>query len=246
MNHIPKRLRKEPLIEAIWQVQFDNPGAGEASPGLLYAMLRKDHPNIQLYRLPTADIPVSVAQLDPVLRLAAKIRLVEPGGIYFWQVGDRVVTLNCRKPYAGWAKFSDAIKGLTRIIEDSGLVPQPQRHSLRYIDLLTLDEAPDISAIQLDMKIGAYTVQKHPLQLRLELQNNGVIHVVQIATPAQVQLPEGPQNGSVIDLETFINAQPANWDDVRKQIDVLHDHSKGLFFEQLLTKQAIEKLDPED
>ncbi len=94
MNHIPKRLRKEPLIEAIWQVQFDSPGAGEALPGLLYATLLKDHPNLQLIRLPIADIPASVAQMDPNLRLAAKIRLDEPGGVFLWQVGDRVATLN--------------------------------------------------------------------------------------------------------------------------------------------------------
>ena len=86
MNHIPKRLRKEPLIEAIWQVQFDSPGAGEALPGLLYATLLKDHPNLQLIRLPIADIPASVAQMDPNLRLAAKIRLDEPGGVFLWQV----------------------------------------------------------------------------------------------------------------------------------------------------------------
>jgi len=29
MDRIPKRLTKEPLVEALWQLQFESPGAGE-------------------------------------------------------------------------------------------------------------------------------------------------------------------------------------------------------------------------
>lgn len=245
MIPIPKRLKKEPLIEAIWQVQFDSRGASEVLPGLLYAKLRNHYAGIQLHRLPTADIPAMVAQLDPNLRLAAKVRLEAPQAAFLWQVGDRVVTVNCRKPYAGWERFKTTILDLIQTIEESGLVPQPQRHSLRYIDLLTLDEAPDLSALQLDMQLGAHQVKKLPLQVRLELPDQACLHVVQIATPAHVQLPEGIQKGSVVDLETFFLEQPASWDEVRDQLGTLHDSSKQLFFEHLLTPQAIHALDPE-
>ena len=245
MNRIPKRLKKEPLIEAIWQVEFESPAAGDVLPGLLYAALRKDHPKLQLHRLPAADLPAIVAQMDPNLRLAAKVRLEEPEGAFLWQVGDRVATLNCRKPYAGWAAFREAIISLTKIIEESGLVAQPLRHSLRYIDLLTLNDAPDLSALQFDMKLGSHAVKTLPLQMRLELPDGEVNHIIQIATPAQAQLPDGQQTGSVVDLETFANAQPGNWAAMRNQLDTLHDQSKRLFFEHLLTAEAIEKLEPE-
>ena len=245
MSRIPKRLKKEPLIEAIWQVQFESPGAGDVLPGLLYAALRKDHPKLQLHRLPAADFPAIVAQMDPNLRLAAKVRLEEPEGSFLWQVGDRVATLNCRKPYAGWAAFREAIISLTKVVEESGLVEQPLRHSLRYIDLLALDDAPDLSALQLSMKLGGHAVNKLPVQIRLELPDGGVNHIIQIATPAQVQLPEGQQTGSVVDLETFPGARAANWEGVRNQLDTLHQKSKRLFFEHLLTAEAIEKMEPE-
>lgn len=245
MNKIPKRLKKEPLIEAIWQVQFESAGAGDALPGLLYAKLRKDYPGIQLHRLPTADIPAIVAQMDPNLRFAAKVRLESSEASFLWQVGDRVATLNCRRPYTGWTSFKKAILDLIQSIEESSLVPEPQRHSLRYIDLLTLDEPPDLSALQISMQLGQYQIKKLPLQTRVELPDRDCAHVVQVATPAQVQLPEGVRVGSVIDLETYIDKPIENWEQVRNQLDLLHDRSKHLFFEHLLTPQAIAALDPE-
>jgi uncharacterized protein (TIGR04255 family) len=245
MNPIPKRLKKEPLIEAIWQAQFESANAGDVLPGLLFAKLRKEYPGIQLHRLPTADIPAVVAQMDPNLRFAAKVRLESADAAFLWQVGDRVVTLNCRKPYAGWSRFKEAILDLIQTIEESGLVPQPQHHSLRYIDLLTLNHAPDLSALQFEMRLGAHPVEKIPLQMRLELPDEACRHIVQIATPAQVQLPDGVREGSVVDLETFTADKPSSWDDVRGRLDLLHDRSKKLFFAHLLTYPAVQALEPE-
>lgn len=245
MNLIPKRLKKEPLIEAIWQTQFESPNAGDALPGVLYAKLRQSYPTLQLHRLPTADIPAAVAQYDPNLRFAAKVRLEALEAPFLWQVGDRVVTLNCRKPYVGWQRFREEILGLIRTIEDSGLVPLPQRHSLRYIDLLTLNAPCDLAALQLSMQVGAYPIRHIPLQTRIELTEGEYTHVIQIATPARVQLPDGQQEGSVVDLETFNSVQLQSWEDVRRQLDPLHDRSKQLFFEHLLTPDAIQALEPE-
>ena len=81
MNPIPKRLKKEPLIEAIWQAQFEPKEGlpvGDLLLGILYSALKVDYPNLQLHRLPTADIPAAFAQTDPNLRLSPKYRMEEP------------------------------------------------------------------------------------------------------------------------------------------------------------------------
>ncbi|MBF0628344.1 MAG: TIGR04255 family protein [Magnetococcales bacterium] len=248
MNPIPKRLNKEPLIEAIWQVQFepasDQP-VGDLLPGILYAALRNDHPNLLLHRLPTADIPSQVAQFDPSLRHMAKFRMEETGVPFLFQVGDRAVTLNCRKPYVGWIAFKQKILALIDTLETSRLMPVPQRHSLRYIDLLNLAPAPDLSALQLALQLGDFDVQARPLQMRLELEENECLHVIQFATPANVQLPEGLTEGSIVDLETVATTDPKDWQEARDQLEKLHDRSKHLFFEHILTKEAIEHMEPE-
>lgn len=248
MNKIPTRLNKEPLIEAIWQAQFEPKEGlpvGDLLPGILYSALKADHPNLQLHRLPTADIPAFVAQVDPNLRFSAKYRMEEPGSPFLFQVGDRIVTMNCRKPYAGWSAFKEKILKLLDVIESSGLVPMPMRHSLRYIDLLILDPAPDLKALQVQFQIGQWNLQNHPLQMRVEIPDGECNHVIQIATPAEADLPEGKLQGSVIDLETFFSSKPSSWQDVRAQIDQIHDRSKAVFYQQLLTADAIALMEPE-
>jgi uncharacterized protein (TIGR04255 family) len=248
MNQIPKRLNKEPLIEAIWQAQFepkDGLPVGDLLPGILYSAIKVDHPNLQLHRLPTADIPAPVAQFDPNLRFSAKYRMEEAGSPFLFQVGDRIVTMNCRKPYAGWFAFKEQMLKLVEVIESSGLVPTPMRHSLRYIDLLCLDPAPSLKALQVNFQIGKWFLENQPIQMRVEIPDGDCNHVIQIATPAEANLPEGKLQGSVIDLETLSSTQPGSWQDVRTQIDQIHDRSKAVFYQQLLTADAIALMEPE-
>ncbi|MBX5452769.1 MAG: TIGR04255 family protein [Acidobacteriia bacterium] len=245
MNPVPKRLTKEPLIEAIWQVQFEGEqGIGDVLPGILFTGLRNEHPKLQLQRLPSANIPAPIAERDPQLRFAPKMLMEKPDGPFVWQVGDRVITLNCRKPYVGWEKFKVAVLALMQIVESSGLVPNPQRHSLRYINLLRDELAVDLAALRLALKLGDYQI-KDRVQMRLEIPDAECLHVVQIATAAQVNLAGKQMTGSIIDLETLPVNTPGNWDTLRGQLDLLHDHLKELLFRQILTEETIQKLEPE-
>lgn len=245
MNPLPKRLKKEPLIEAIWQAQFEGEqGIGDVLPGILFTELKKNHAALQLRRLPSADIPAPLAQMDPNLRFAPKMLMEEPGGSFIWQVGDRVITLNCRKPYVGWERFKDAVVALTQIVEGSGLIPNPQRHSLRYIDLLRDELATDLAPLRLALKLGDHQIKDH-VQMRLEIPDAECLHVVQIAAAAQANLAGEQMTGSIIDLETLPASAPGNWDSLRTQLDWLHEHSKALFFRQILTEETIQKLEPE-
>ncbi|QSR89278.1 TIGR04255 family protein [Methylacidiphilum caldifontis] len=245
MNLLPKRLKKEPLIEAIWQVQFEvMQDVGDVLIGILFSELKKTHPILQWRRLPSADIPALVARGDPNLQFAPKMLIEEPNGSFIWQVGDRVITLNCRKPYVGWCKFKEAVKILTQIIESSELISNPQRHSLRYIDLLRDELAMDLTPLRLKLQLGDYQI-KDRVQIRLEIPDAECIHILQIATKAHANIKGERIIGSIIDLETLPATKPGNWDALRAQLDLLHDHSKEFFFREILTKETVQKLNPE-
>jgi uncharacterized protein (TIGR04255 family) len=81
--------------------------------------------------------------------------------------------------------------------------------------------------------------------MRLEIPDAQCVHVIQIATAAQANLGGEQLTGTIIDLETLPVEMPDNWDTLRGQLDLLHDHSKQLFFRQILTEETIQKLDPE-
>ncbi|QUV95429.1 TIGR04255 family protein [Chloracidobacterium aggregatum] len=245
MNPLPKRLRKEPLIEVLWQLQFQgNQGVGDLLSGILFSQLKKEHPQIEWRRLAAADIPAPIAQSDPNLRFAPKMLMEAPHTPFIWQIGNRVLTLNCCKPYVGWDRFKEAVLALTHIVEDSGLLPNPQRHSLRYIDFLQGELAANLSALKLSLRLGDFDINGD-IQLRLEIPDGEYRHVVQVATPMPLNLPGENSTGTIIDLETLPANAPADCEALRAQLDHLHDHLKSLFFRQVLTEATIQKLEPE-
>ncbi len=88
-KRIPVRLKREPLLEAVWEVRFTSAKRSvvELLPGLIYKALGSNYPNA--VRLPAADIPSVVVEQDPSLRFVPKIRL--EGNNHAVQIGDHVV-----------------------------------------------------------------------------------------------------------------------------------------------------------
>ncbi|MFQ3611055.1 MAG: TIGR04255 family protein [Fimbriimonadales bacterium] len=242
---LPKRLKKEPLIEVIWQVQFeDGQLVSDVLPGVLYSELRAKYPALKWHRLPTAQIPSEIAQIEPSLRFAPKGLMEEPGGSFVWQVGERVITLNCRKPYVGWTRFKNTVSELVHILIKSRLIPVPHYHSLRYIDFLSSEFSVGLSALQLKVELGSAVLTER-VQMRLEILEQQCVHVLQVATPTEVTSAEVKSTGTVIDIETLPAEPPNSWDALLEQLDMLHLHSKNLFFHQILKDETIQKLEPE-
>lgn len=245
---IPKRLNKEPLIEAIWQVQLDpapEQALADVLPGVLFSALRSKQPGLMIRRLPVADIPAPVAALDPNLRFAAKYRIEGPPWPYLFHIGDRVITINCRRPYRGWDEFTAKILQLIDVLESSGFVPAPNRHSLRYIDLLQLDTLPGLAGLRVGLTVGEQQIIQNPLQMRVEVTDGDCIHVLQVATGAQVRLIDAELQGTLIDLETLVVLPEPTWDRIREGLATLHAASKKLFFCQILSESAVALMEPE-
>jgi uncharacterized protein (TIGR04255 family) len=245
---IPIYLEDSPLIEAIWQAQFesepDHP-LGDILPGVLFTALRAQQPHLQLNRLPWADIPTPIAENDPNLRYAAKYRIEAPGWPFLFHVGDRVVTANCRVPYPGWNSFRGNILQLINILETSQLILKLQQHSLRYINLITLESPPSLASLQMTLQVGEYNINQHPLQLRVELPSLSYKHILQIVTPAQAHLSEGDKQGTIVDLEAITPLNQKSWSDVRESLQILHDSSKEMFFRQIVDQEAVRRMKPE-
>lgn len=243
-NFLPKRLRKEPLIEAVWQVQFQpSTAGGEILVGVLYQNLRNDYPIF--LRLPSADIPAPAVEMNPNLRYLAKFRLENSASPFVIQVGDRVVSLHCRRPYAGWPRFKENILKLAEELKKSSLPFEPERHSLHYFDLLQIEPPPSLASFNLNIQIANRKVIGKPLQMRTEISDGKYGHIVQIMTPVEIAIEQDrKESGALIDLETFAEAKDDFWFTVCRDLDDLHNASKRMFF-MLLTPEAITRLEPE-
>lgn len=246
---IPKRLKKEPLVEVIWHVIYepasgDKP-SGDLLVGILYTALQGQGKNYQVRRLPLADIPREIAELDPNLHYTVKYRLESPEDPILYQIGDRIVSVNCRRPYVGWSEFRKSVLFFKDVLEKSQLMI-PKRYGIRYIDLIKREDMEDISGLQLELKVGGQKIKDQPLQLRVRLNFLNKEHTVQIVSPAKVKFAEGEEwEGTLIDLETGVPS-PNGWNDISEEaIEELHEASKAMFFLEILKPETIEKLEPE-
>jgi uncharacterized protein (TIGR04255 family) len=241
---VPKRLKREPLIEAVWELRFsgNRPAAGELLPGMVYKVLRESY--AEWTRLPPADIPQPIADLDENLRYLATVRL--EGNPFAVQIGAHVVALNCRRPYAGWTAFSQRIRELAAVVRETRLVAAPQRFSLKYIDLIDLDSPPSVACLNVSMAVGGHRLAEGPIQLRTELREDDLIHVLQIACPADVRSgADGPLKGVLVDIDTIMEVPGDSfWDGLSEHLDHAHERCKRLFF-GLLTEDTLRRLEPE-
>lgn len=242
---IPLRLRKEPLLEAAWEVRFTGKRAsvGDVLPGIVFKELGGKYP--EAVRLGAAEIPRVVAEQDPKLRYVPRIRL--EGDNQSIQIGEQVVSLSCRRPYPGWCEFSASIRELIGILRASELIGAVQRFSLRYIDLIELGDPPSLDWLVLHVQLGQRAVTSQPVQLRTEIREDELLHIVQIITPAEVSIPgqDRRMRGVLVDIDSIWALKPTeSWNAIVDRLDSVHSSSKRLFFE-LLTKDALSRLEPE-
>lgn len=247
---LPSRLRKEPLLEAVWEVRFSptQPSIGELLPGILFQRLGAEYREV--VRLPAADIPGPVADQDPALRYAPRVRLRK--GNRAVSIGQRVVSLSCGRPYSGWQAFSDEIRQLAGAIEKTALVDRLERFSLKYIDLIALDEPGGLACLAMQLRLGDHTISTEPVQLRTEIREDHgpvgeITHIVQIVSPGEVSLPgqSGTLRGVLVDIDTIRPLGEApGWSEMYDSLDTVHAASKRRFFD-MLAQTALEKLEPE-
>ena len=75
VDKIPVRLKKEPLIEAIWEIRFSpaKPLVADLLPGILFESSPKKFDNVVKLSFP--NLPDFAMEHDPNLRYIPRIRL---------------------------------------------------------------------------------------------------------------------------------------------------------------------------
>jgi uncharacterized protein (TIGR04255 family) len=248
---LPKYLGNSPLIEAIWQIRFDvNPSlaVGNLLPGILFTALEGNKKGYQLKQLPFADIPVAVSNTDENLKYQAKYRIEAQNLPYLYHIGEHMVSVNCRKPYEGWEAFKNKISELVGILQKAPFEFVNLRTSLRYINFLPKSIVPSISPwLRITLHVGDFSIDTTPLQIRAELPEAECTHVVIIINPAQLLVTHSNAEnvGIIIDIDTVAHGKQNSLDGVIAQLDMLHQKNKALFFNEILTEDTINKLNPE-
>lgn len=238
-RRLPTRLSKQPIIDAVAEIRFaSSVDASLILPGLLL----KDFPDLTLEKLPVADMPEFIRQNDENLRHQPLIRLM--GKQFFYLIGTASVAVACRLPYPGWQLFKTAIRGAIDIASRSGIVSEINRYSMKYADVIEVDDHKDAGRfLDLVVQVAGGSATQGAFNLTTQFSENSIDYMIQIAALANVQLLDGSRRkGLLIATDSIVqNVNIAVGDFVRDAdgyFDGLHEENKRRFF-SCLTEDAL-------
>lgn len=249
-NMLPKKLQKSPLVEAIWQVNFDvdpSLSVGNLLPGILYSELEGNKKGYKLLQLPFAAFPPAIADADENIKYQAKYRIESESDPYLYHIGEHMVSINCRTPYQGWNSFKNKILELVSVLQKTSFQFMNHKISLRYINFFPESFVQSLAAIfNIKLNIGSFEINNEPLQIRVGIKDDTCNHAVLLVNPAQLLLsdPNREHIGIIIDIETTLNNNTQNLFEEIQKIDFLHERNKTFFFTEILTKDTISRLLP--
>ncbi|HAO19558.1 MAG TPA: hypothetical protein DCQ37_03070 [Desulfobacteraceae bacterium] len=243
---LPKRLRKEPLLDALFECRLEVEfPLSNILPGVFFSEFEGDK---HIERLPQSEIPEVIRNSDPNFQYVPLVRIRMDS--YSFLIGDRSVAVACNLPYKGWNDFKLTIIKMIEVLKKTGLINGIVRYSIKYIDLIQSDDpAEQVGLANLFLKIGSHNLTKESYQVRMDIPADGFINVVQIISGVKVTLPDKSSlEGVVIDIDTIKNTDGISLEKMEQNIDESLDHihriSKLTFFD-CLAAQTLMKLDPE-
>lgn len=246
MQPLPKKLKKEPLIDAVFEVRFVGvPSAGSALLNLLNRKLAGDK---EIEQLPLLQVPQAIRDADPNLRFAPLNRLSWKQ--FYISIGDQSISIGFRYPYPGWSSFKPAIIDVMNVLESTDILKSVERYSLKYIDLLpSTDLREQISFVNFDVTLAKHKLEKEIFHIRVDIPRGEFVHAVQVISSATAILNNSEiREGLIVDVDTITSQQVGTFKDLLSgfpdKLEVIHLENKKVFFD-CLTSQTINALEPE-
>ena len=191
---IPRRLTRNPIVDAIAEVRFSSNIPNDAIIGLVYTTVQDTFGKPE--DLPILQIPAALREKDPNLRYQACYRFTKPGNVLL--IGPHNVALSTY-PYSDWGAASPLLNQILSHLHRVGLFERIERIGLRYVNFFENLNVLDHSTLML--KVRDVSIAKESITLRTETQSKGFIIITQIANRATAQVSGQSKNGSILDLD---------------------------------------------
>src|SRR5690606_32312128 len=118
--------------------------------------------------------------------------------------------------------------------------------SLKYVDLIDTGSEPTLDWLNLTLRVGTHDISSEPAQVRTEIVDGDVTHMVQVISPAEVTFGDGGETlrGVLLEIDSVRHMAPGeSWSVVEDELDAIHSACKRMFF-SLLTAETLDLLGP--
>jgi uncharacterized protein (TIGR04255 family) len=243
VSGLPERIEPDAILEALIELRFEPADLPEAVLGRLL-----DVPAWSGYnqtRLPMADIPQPIREIDTNLRYQPLVELHRPDGLRVAKIGSHVVSYHVVNSYPGWAAFKQEIEGVVREVTIKLKSPKFSRIGFRYINILRPDDhfVAGLADTTVSLKVNDCDMTKSLAINYVRNLNSRHAVTVRIATPDLVGGVVRPGFSLMcdIDVATPLEMVISDYDEAMAWIEEAHTLEKSEFF-LLLSESVIAKL----
>lgn len=244
MTKLPLVLEHEPLVDAIFEVRLSEHHMADLLPGVIYGELE---PKPRVLKLPASDVPRQIRSQEPSLAFAPVVQFDHTDVTISF--GDQNLVIGCKLPYPKWPTFKEQIMKIIKMMEKAEIGVQVTRYSLKYVNLIQAETLmSQIAKIDMSVRVGDVEAENDVCNVRIVRNEEGIMHIVTIATGVQGPLPNGQHGfGVIVDIDSIREMQPASFGefakDLESAIDTLRHKNKKKFF-GCLTDEALSEMEP--
>ena len=202
-SRIPKRLKFDAIVEALFEVRFNT----VTHPEFLFVHLAEFEPwkSFSKARLPAYSIPENIRQIDPNFRYQPTFELLEPSSQRSVRIGPNVISYHLRKPYVGWSTFKVELHGMITKLFESTEAPVVSRLGLRYLNAFSSKLHGIQSIADLDLSV---VVADAPVKSNVNVNFTSSAFeqtdaAVRIASPEFFVNQSGTEATVVADIDIF-------------------------------------------
>jgi uncharacterized protein (TIGR04255 family) len=240
---LPGRINPDSILEALVEFRFEHQELPELLIGrLLDADLWAGY---EQARLPTADIPQPIREMDVNLRYQPAFELRKRDGTRVAKIGGHVLSYHITGSYPGWAVFEPEIQAIVHGLIEKLKSSPISRVGFRYINVLrpVKHHVAGLQDTNIVLRVGEHELHKSVAVTYTRSYEPAHAVTVRIATPDLVTGNVEPGYSLLcdIDVATKTGHLMSGFDDTMQWIDKAHTLEKAEYF-ALLPDRVIEKL----
>jgi uncharacterized protein (TIGR04255 family) len=238
---LPKKLEKDLIIDAVFELRFIPNINPNAVFGILYNIFKDKYPNVE--NLNILDIPFQIREKDSNLIYQPHYRL--QNDIFQIRLGPRVLAIDMLDKYPGWQKYFSEIKSIISSFLEAKISDDFRRIALRYINILEHKSIKDTLNIEFGISDEKYNKRKQSI-ITTVIEDDNFQHNLRISENIEIEHSSKgiKTQGSVLDIDTFTNDIPDFMTSYKEIIDSAHSKEKNLFF-SLLQESYLQSLNPQ-
>lgn len=237
---IPKRLNRNPIVDAIAEVRFTSSLPSEAILGVVYENVRENFGKPAT--LPILQLPTVLREKDPNLKYQACYKFTKPGNVLL--VGPHNVALSTN-PYTDWDTTTPVLSDLLSRFDEIELFQSIERIGLRYINFF--EKLNIFEHLTLSLAVNSQSIAKQSIVLRTEAPVEGFKVITNIANAADTSISGQQKKGSILDLDVIHESPDVSKESTPEALIRLFTRANKLAddaFFGLMKEEFLDKFEP--